>query len=425
MKSFHVLNFGCRASQSEGATIHQELIDSGVTAADSPYDATVVIVNSCTVTAEADRDVRQTIRRVASRNPNAQIIVTGCYAQRAPEELAELPHVRYVVGNSHKPIVADLAVNASDGRAEIFCSDIFLERELKPVSHIGSGARTRAVVKVQDGCNANCSFCIIPSVRGRSRSIEPEAALDEIRELVARGYKEIVLSGIHLGTYGRDLKPKTSFHELISKVLEIRGLDRLRLSSIEPLEVAPEIVDLVATHQRMAQHFHIPLQSGSARILRAMFRPYTPQYYSELVARIRARIPDAAIGADVMVGFPGETDEDFMATYRLVDESPLTYLHVFPYSSRPGTVAADLPNPVPDHVSRFRSKALRTLISQKNESFRHTMIGREFNVLTLEDGSGISGNFVRVTLPASVAVNQWMRVVVMDLHDNGVRARTI
>jgi threonylcarbamoyladenosine tRNA methylthiotransferase MtaB len=425
MKSFHVLNFGCRASQSEGATIHQELIDSGVTAADSPYDAKVVIVNSCTVTAEADRDVRQTIRRVASRNPNAQIIVTGCYAQRAPEELAELPHVRYVVGNSHKPIVADLAVNASDGRAEIFCSDIFLERELKPVSHIGSGARTRAVVKVQDGCNANCSFCIIPSVRGRSRSIEPEAALDEIRELVARGYKEIVLSGIHLGTYGRDLKPKTSFHELISKVLEIRGLDRLRLSSIEPLEVAPEIVDLVATHQRMAQHFHIPLQSGSARILRAMFRPYTPQYYSELVARIRARIPDAAIGADVMVGFPGETDEDFMATYRLVDESPLTYLHVFPYSSRPGTVAADLPNPVPDHVSRFRSKALRTLISQKNESFRHTMIGREFNVLTLEDGSGISGNFVRVTLPASVAVNQWMRVVVMDLHDNGVRARTI
>jgi len=425
MKRFHVVNFGCRASQSEGASIHQELIDSRVTATDSPYDATVVIVNSCTVTAEADRDVRQTIRRIASRNPNAQIIVTGCYAQRAPEELAELPHVRYVVGNSHKGMVADLAVNASDGRAEIFCSDIFLERELKPVSHFGSGARTRAVVKVQDGCNANCSFCIIPSVRGRSRSIEPEAALKEIRELVARGYKEIVLSGIHLGTYGRDLNPKTSFYELISRVLDTRALNRLRLSSIEPLEVVPEIVDLVGTHPRMARHFHIPLQSGSARILRAMFRPYAPQYYSDLVARVRARIPDAAIGADVMVGFPGETDEDFMATYRLIDESPLTYLHIFPYSSRPGTVAADLPNQVPDHVSRFRSKALRSLIAQKNESFRSAMIGREIDVLTLDHGPGISSNFVRVALPAGAAVNEWMRVVVTGLDDNGVRARTI
>jgi threonylcarbamoyladenosine tRNA methylthiotransferase MtaB len=175
----------------------------------------------------------------------------------------------------------------------------------------------------------------------------------------------------------------------------------------------------------MAHHFHIPLQSGSARILRAMYRPYTPQYYSELVARIHARIPDAAIGADVMVGFPGETDEDFIATYRLIEESPLTYLHVFPYSSRPGTVAADLPNHIPEHVSRFRSKALRSLIAQKNEAFRRTMIGREIEVLTLEDGSGISSNFVQVTLPVGVPVNQWMRVSVTALDDHGVRARTI
>jgi threonylcarbamoyladenosine tRNA methylthiotransferase MtaB len=425
MKSFHVVNFGCRASQSEGASIHQELVDSRITASDSPYDANVIIVNSCTVTAEADRDVRQTIRRIASRNPNAQIIVTGCYAQRAPEELAALPHVRYVVGNSHKPIVADLALNASDGHAEIFCSDIFLERELKPLSHFGSGTRTRAVVKVQDGCNANCSFCVIPSVRGRSRSIDPDAALREIQEFVARGYKELVLSGIHLGSYGRDLIPKTSFHKLISRVLGEPGVQRLRLSSIEPLEVVPEIVEVVATDPRMAHHFHIPLQSGSARILRAMYRPYTPQYYSELVTRIRSRIPDAAIGADVMVGFPGETDEDFMATYRLIDESPLTYLHVFPYSSRPETVAADLPNPVPDHVSQFRSKALRALIAAKNEAFRRAMIGREIEVLTLEDGSGISSNFLRVTLPPGIAVNEWMRVFVTDLDYNAIQAKTI
>src|SRR5438067_1633817 len=400
--TFHVTNFGCRASQSEGASIHQELLDSNATESESPYDADVVIVNSCTVTAEADRDVRQTIRRIAKRNPQAQIIVTGCYAQRAPQELASLSQVRYVVGNSHKPLVGQFALNLLDddfethGRAEILCSSIFLERELKPASHMGSGGRTRAVVKVQDGCNANCSFCIIPSVRGRSRSIDPEAALDEVRSLVARGYKEVIFSGIHLGTYGRDLHSKTSFYELVCRALELPGLERLRLSSIEPLEVVPEIIELVATHPCMAHHFHIPLQSGCSRILRAMYRPYSADYYADLVARIRARIPDAAIGADVMVGFPGETDEDFASTYRLIEESPLTYLHVFPYSSRPGTVAAVLPSQVPEQVSRFRAKALRKLIAVKNEAFRRTMMGTEIEVLTLEDRSALSSNFVHV-----------------------------
>src|SRR5712691_11317968 len=226
-KTFFITNFGCRASQSEGASIHQELLESDATESQSAYEANVVIVNSCTVTAEADRDVRQTIRRIASRNPNAQIIVTGCYAQRAPEEVAALPRVRYVVGNSHKPLVGDFALKLLDddfgthGRAEILCSSIFLEHELKPASHIGSGGRTRAVVKVQDGCNANCSFCIIPSVRGRSRSIDPAAALDEVRSLVARGYKEVIFSGIHLGTYGRDLQLKTTFYELVCRVLNV------------------------------------------------------------------------------------------------------------------------------------------------------------------------------------------------------------
>src|SRR5438067_292811 len=340
-KTFFITNFGCRASQSEGASMHQELVESDALEAQSAYDANVVIVNSCTVTAEADRDVRQTIRRVASRNPNAQIIVTGCYAQRAPDELAGLPQVRYVVGNSHKPLVGEIALSVLDedfsthGRAEVLCSSIFLERELKPASHLGSGGRTRAIVKVQDGCNANCSFCIIPSVRGRSRSIDPEAALDEVRNLVARGYKEVIFSGIHLGTYGRDLHSKTSFYELVCRALEVPGLERLRPSSIEPLEVVPELIALAATHPRMAHHFHIPLQSGSAPILRAMYRPYSPGYYADLASRIRTRIPDAAIGADVMVGFPGETDEDFAATQHLIEDSPLTYLHVFPYSSRP------------------------------------------------------------------------------------------
>src|SRR5438067_6618288 len=230
-KTFFITNFGCRASQSEGASMHQELVESDALEAQSAYDANVVIVNSCTVTAEADRDVRQTIRRVASRNPNAQIIVTGCYAQRAPDELAGLPQVRYVVGNSHKPLVGEIALNLLDedfsthGRAEILCSSIFLEHELRPASHVGSAGRTRAVVKVQDGCNANCSFCIIPSVRGRSRSMPPALVLQEVRELVERGYKEIVFSGIHLGTYGRDLEPRTTLYELLRRALALDNLE--------------------------------------------------------------------------------------------------------------------------------------------------------------------------------------------------------
>jgi len=431
-KTFFVTNFGCRASQSEGASIHQELLESDVVPSESAYDANVVIVNSCTVTAEADRDVRQTIRRIASRNPQAEIIVTGCYAQRAPEELAALPQVRYVVGNSHKPMVGEIALDLLDqdfgthGRAEILCSSIFLERELKPASHIGSGGRTRAVVKVQDGCNANCSFCIIPSVRGRSRSIDPDAAIAEVRDLVARGYKEVVFSGIHLGTYGRDLQPKTTFYELVCRALDETGLERLRLSSIEPLEVVPELIELVATHPRMAHHFHIPLQSGSAGILRTMYRPYSPQYYLDLVSRIRAQIPDAGIGADVMVGFPGETDEDFAGTYRLIEQSPLTYLHVFPYSSRPGTVAAGLPNPIPEHVARFRAKALRNLIAEKHERFLRDMIATEIEVLTLEDGTALSSNFVRMVLAnvsGDIPVNEWVRVRVTDMEQFQVNFR--
>ena len=427
-KTFFVTNFGCRASQAEGASIHQELLESDVVESQSAYDANVVVVNSCTVTAEADRDVRQTIRRIASRNPDAEIIVTGCYAQRAPEELAALPRVRYLIGNSHKPLVGQFALNilqddfGPHGRAEILCSSIFLERELKPASHVGSGGRTRAVVKVQDGCNANCSFCIIPSVRGRSRSIDPEAALAEVRDLVARGYKEIVFSGIHLGTYGRDLASKRTFCELVCRAVEVPGLERLRLSSIEPLEVVPELIDLVATHARMAHHFHIPLQSGSARILRAMYRPYSPDYYFDLVSRIRSRIPDAGIGADVMVGFPGETDGDFAATYQLIEQSPLTYLHVFPYSSRPGTVAADLPNHIPEHVSRFRAKTLRTLIAEKNEAFRRSMIGMKIDILTLEDGTALSSNFIHVAVSEDAPANKWMQVRVTGLTAAGVQA---
>ena len=414
-RSFFVANFGCRASQSEGAAVEQQLLDGAATPAESAFAADVVVVNTCTVTDEADREARQLIRRIATRNPAARVIVTGCYAQRAPEEIAVLPGVSHVVGNSHKPILGELTLKVLDsepsGRAEIFCSDIFLEDELKPESHLGSGGRTRAVVKVQDGCNANCSFCIIPSVRGRSRSLPQASVIEEVSALVERGYKEVVLSGIHLGSYGRDLVPKTSFYELIEAILEgVPSLHRLRLSSIEPLEVSPEIIERVAGEPRIARHFHIPLQSGSARVLRAMRRPYSRQYYAELAECIRSKMDDAAIGADVMVGFPGETDAEFSETFRLIEESPLTYLHVFPYSSRPGTPAVELKDQVPAHVANFRAKALRQLIARKHGAFVTGLMGKIVAVLVLQPGDGLSSNFLRVRVPDDLSVNEWIQL---------------
>ena len=437
VKKFHIVNFGCRTSQSEGGAIGAELSASvGHDArTESPFHADVLIVNSCTVTEEADRDVRRLIRRVARRNPETEIIVTGCYAQRRPGELAAMPQVHYVVGNSHKRMVASLArerleASTDDGRAEIFCSEIFTDRGLSETAYQGSGGRTRATIKVQDGCNATCSFCIIPTVRGPGRSLPAEGVVGQVRDLVERGYREVVFSGIHLGSYGRDIEPRCSLKELVSRTLDdVPALERLRLSSIEPLEVTAEIIDRVANDSRVATHLHVPMQSGSSRILQAMRRPYRAPEYAALVERIRGAAPDAAIGADVMVGFPGETDDDFLMTYRLIEKSSLTYLHVFPYSPRPGTGAADCPNPVPEHVARFRGRQLRELISRKNEAFRRRFVGREIWVLVLDEEAksgwraALSDNFIKVRVPEALAANRWHHIPISGVQGPGLQAQ--
>ena len=435
-KKFHIVNFGCRTSQSEGGAIHAELSASAGSAAlaDSPFQADVLIINSCTVTEEADRDVRRLIRRVARRNPETEIIVTGCYAQRRPEELAAMPQVRYVVGNSHKGMVGALArgrleASTDDGRAEIFCSEIFPQRRLSEPAYQGTGGRTRATVKVQDGCNATCAFCIIPTVRGPGRSLGPDSAVAQVRDLVDRGFREVVFSGIHLGSYGRDIEPRCSLTELVSRTLdEVPALEKLRLSSIEPLEVTPEIIDRVANDSRVATHLHVPMQSGSSRVLEAMRRPYRAPAFAALIEGIRSAAPDAAIGADVMVGFPGETDDDFRLTYRLIEESALTYLHVFPYSPRPGTAAAAYPNPVPAHVTRFRGQQLRELIGRKNAAFRRRFVGRDIWVLVLDEAaesgwrSAISDNFIKVRVPEALAANRWHRIPISGVQGPGLEA---
>lgn len=429
---FHVASFGCRASQSEGASIEAQLEAAGRSRADTPYSADVIVINSCTVTSEADRDVRRLIRRLERRNPSANIIVTGCYAQRSPGELAEHANVRYVVGNSHKDLVAGLAEECLDdplgpGRAEVFCSQTF---ELHGLEHQGSSGRTRATVKIQDGCSANCSFCIIPAVRGRSRSLPMAAVTRQVQSLVEQGYREVVLSGIHLGSWGRDLGGGKGFVDLVTSTLKsVPELESLRLSSVEPMEVTQELVHLAATSSRIAPHFHVPLQSGSEPILRAMRRPYKPAEYADRIRWIREASPDAAIGADVMVGFPGETDQDFLETVRLVEALPLTYLHVFPYSVRPGTAAAELSDQVPHHVSRFRSRQLTQLGFEKNFQFRSRFVGRRLRVLSLGGTEsvgrirGLSDNFIGIALSPDLEVNRWHQVEVCGLTDTGLESR--
>jgi threonylcarbamoyladenosine tRNA methylthiotransferase MtaB len=413
--SFYVENFGCRATQADGAAIEQQFRQRGLGRADAPDQAELVILNTCTVTAAADQDARAAIRRIRRQNPGCEIVVTGCYAQRAPEEVAALPGVSHVIGNSHKHRLADFVLPASRsfvplsavGGADfssqfpvsdpqrVFVDDIFAHTELlaAPVFD-AAGQRTRPNLKVQDGCDNRCSFCVIPSVRGHSRSLPLERVLAEINALVEAGYREVVISGINLGRWGRDLsgsrrpwagqRPAPArFEDLVRAILRETSLEKLRLSSIEPMDWSDELIALIAGSPRIARHAHVPMQSASDRVLRLMHRKYRPWHYREKITKIRAALPTAAIGADVMAGFPGETDADFEATRRTVEELPFSYLHVFTYSSRPGTPSAAMPHQVPTPVARERNRILRDLAARKKLAFMRSFVGKEIHAITL------------------------------------------
>src|SRR5271165_6967596 len=399
---YHVENFGCRATQADGAAIERQLLDRGMDRAAAAIEAEVVVLNTCTVTASADQDARAAIRRIHRENPQARILVTGCYAQRAPEELSALPGVSLVVGNSHKHQLADYAAPPSNNgfiplarlnsRAEsgVIVGDIFAHTELMaaPVFEADSFAKTRPNLKVQDGCNNRCSFCIIPYVRGKSRSLKLEQVLREVDALVAHGYREIVLSGINLGRWGRELAPRMNFAAMLRAILSQTAVEKIRISSVEPMDWTNEVIELVASSPRIAKHAHVPMQSGSDRILRRMHRKYRPWHYADRIERIRRAMPDAAIGADVMVGFPGETDDDFEQTRALIERLPFTYLHVFTYSSRPGTTSAEMPDQVPVHIARERNRVLRELAAQKKRAFMGSFVGRELEAITLTHFDG-------------------------------------
>jgi threonylcarbamoyladenosine tRNA methylthiotransferase MtaB len=456
MATFSLENFGCRATEADAAAMRRALRGAGWTMLDQHASSDVVVLNTCTVTSAADSQARDAVRKIHRENPAARIVVTGCYAQRAPEDLAQLPGVSWVVGNSHQAEIPRLlrtmfAPNADTpgavgaganfsrvsqhsapardfvplatldsepmslarGPAKILTGDIFAQTFLPPSPLEAVPAdRTRPILKIQDGCNNRCSYCVIPFVRGRSRSLPPDEVLQETRQLVAAGAKEIVLSGINLGSYGRDLTPRVEFADLVRRILSETALEQLRFSSIEPQDVTEDFVALVAASPRIAPHFHVPLQSGSDRILRAMHRWYRAAHYAERIQLIRSAQPDAAIGADVIAGFPGETGEDFAATFDFIARLPFTYLHVFSFSARPGTKAADLGAPVTLAVTRDRARALRALGQRKAADFRALQAGRNVCVLTLARGGdnwtqALTGNYLKVRVPGRWPANRW------------------
>ena len=406
---YSVVTFGCRVNQADSLAIEAELAGCGAEAVSVDH-ADVVIVNTCSVTASADQGARQTIRRIARTNPTAKIIATGCYATRCADDIAALPGVIAVVPNDDKLTFLRTLEPWHLGTLEPWHLGT-LEPSEGHCGHLlspGLMGRTAWTLRVQTGCGERCSYCIIPSTRGASRSRTIDDVLDEVARVVAAGYKEIAITGVHLGSYGRDLHPRSSLFELLARLERIEGL-LFRVSSLEPMDCTSHVVDLIVGSGRFAPHFHLPLQHASNRLLSLMRRPYTLEQYAVLVDEIRARIPHAAIGSDVIVGFPGETDEDFASLTSYLERSPLTHVHVFPYSDRPGTDASSMPKKVHGTIVKARGERVRQISRKLQERFRASLVGTVRPALTIEDGSvALTDNYIRVRVPAGHARNEWI-----------------
>ena len=451
MPSFSIENFGCRATEADASALRAALLADGFAPAAGHSSADFVVFNSCTVTAAADSQTREAVRKIHAANPATRIVVTGCYAQRAPEEIAAIGGVAWVVGNSRQLEIPRILCEAlapescapaarpdfvpvarlnrgvaplapGPGYGKILVGDIFAENSV-PVAAAAAivAGHTRPILKIQDGCNNRCSYCVIPFVRGRSRSLPPDTVIGEVRRLVAAGAKEIVLSGINLGSYGRDLASRVALADVVRRILDETPLEQLRFSSIEPQDVTEDFAALVASSPRIAPHFHVPLQSGSDSVLRAMHRWYRTEHYAERIAVVRRLLPHAAIGADVVAGFPGESDADFETTLDFVVRLPFTYLHVFSFSVRPGTEAARLARAVAPAAIRERARALRALGEQKSAAFRGSQVGRTLRALTLgrcggldrsRDGwtEALTPNYLKVRIAGSHPANEWRDV---------------
>lgn len=415
---YAIVTFGCRVNQADSLRFEADLRGRGGEAAPAEC-ADVVVVNTCSVTASADQGARQTIRRIARANPRARIVVTGCYATRSEDEVRRLPSVVAVLRNLDKEdfgsLVNQLGVTTT---AERFGhGDGACGAALEP----GVAGRTAFTLRVQTGCAEACSYCIIPTTRGAPLSVPVETVLRRVAEAARAGYREIVLTGVHLGSYGRDLSPRVTLTQLLRALADAEVPDvRFRISSLEPMDCGGDIVDLVRGSGCFAPHFHLPLQHGSDRVLARMRRPYSIGEYARLVERIRRDLPLASIGTDVIVGFPGETDDDFEQLVAYLAGSPVTHAHVFPYSDRPGTEASAMRDKVTGAVVRERARTIRAVASTLTDSFRARQVGTTHRSLTIEDGTvAVTGNYLKVRIPPGHARNAWLDVRVMSASESG------
>ncbi len=423
--SFHTL--GCKLNFAETSTIARQLKNAGFTKVEFETGADVVVINTCSVTENADKECKTIVRRAQQANPEAFIAIIGCYAQLKPEEISAIPGVDLVLGATEKFNLPHYLNNLNKkDLAEIHSCEISDATTFTAAYSFGD--RTRAFLKVQDGCDYSCTYCTIPLARGNSRSDSIENVLSNVKAIAAKDVKEIVLTGVNLGDYGifdtASMKRETDFFSLVKELDKAEGIERFRISSIEPNLLTDEIISFVASSEKFVPHFHIPLQSGSDKILGSMRRRYKRNLYVERVNKIKSVMPDACIGVDVIVGFPGETESDFMETYRFLNELEISYLHVFTYSERENTDAAILKDAVPMHERKRRNKMLRILSEKKKNHFYSQFIGREFPVLIEEENkdgfiAGFTSNYIRITLPYDAALVNTLVKVKLTSFDGG------
>ncbi len=444
--AFHTL--GCKLNFAETSTIGNQFLKRGFDIVDYDDKADVYVINTCTVTDNADKECRQVVRRALRNNPKAFVVVTGCYAQLRPDEIARIEGVDAVLGSNEKFNLFSYLENFE--KKELSCIHVSPTEDLNSFNSSFStdaDSRTRAFFKVQDGCDYKCSFCTIPLARGKSRSAKPEEVLSEFKDLLKAGYKEIILTGVNVGDYGNSFsrdhaldlnldrkeeqEMEIDLYSLLKMMLKVEGDYRIRISSIEPNLLTDEILDLAANDSRLCNHFHIPLQSGSSKILKLMQRRYRADDYRNLISKAHDRIDDLAIGVDVIVGFPGETEDDFLETYNFLKDLSISYLHVFTYSERPNTKAIEMPDQVDVVERKRRANMLRILSEKKRYEFYRSMIGKKLNTLfeyENHDGymKGFSSNYVRIkTLYNSEIINKFVQVKILEVDENICTAENI
>ena len=399
MRRVAFYTLGCKMNFHETAYMEEQFAKNGYEVVPFDREADVYVVNTCTVTSNADSKCRQVLRRARRKNPDAFVVAVGCLCEAYPEQLESMDEVDLILGNVEKFNVVNFV---EAGRRGTFVKGIWNERKFHRIPVSSYSGRARAFLKVQQGCELFCSYCIIPRVRGKIVSEEPDFVIKEVERLVSEGYKEIVLTGTQLGGYGKDFRDGTNLSSLLRKVVDVEGLVRIRLSSIEPIAFDEELIDLVTSTEKIAPHLHIPLQSGSSKVLSLMRRNYTSKDYESLILTIFEKRPDICIGTDVMVGFPGEGENEFKETYDLIERLPIAYLHVFPYSPRKGTVSFGMKDNIPCNVKKERAKALRELGEEKNLRYRLNFVGKERSSIVLkskgERTTVLTDNYIKVNV---------------------------